>query len=516
MKNRFFYLLFIGITFFGANSSIGGDKYAKVSVREAVVAGQFYPADASKLKAALQNYFEDARSASGNKPLAIISPHAGYIYSGQIAADAYNQARDYSYDLIVLLGTNHTTPGFYGISVYPRKGYKTPLGVVEIDREIADALIESGKEYSYYAPVHQKEHSVEVQVPFVQYVFPGVKIVPVIIGKPDPELCVNFGKALAKLTKERQVLIVASSDLSHYPTDENAAKVDQQTLEAIVKLNPIHLHSIIQAQMNRNVTNLVTCACGEAPILAAIAAAKELGANCGKIISYTNSGRTLIGYRERVVGYGAVAFSIDENCIQPQTSIETPGVQRELYELTHTHKKMLLEFARKSITTFLNSETAPLPRDFDPALQRKQGAFVTLRKKGELRGCIGHMGEDKPLFDVVGSMALQAAFNDPRFNPVAKDELPEIDIEISVLTPYKQINSVEEIVTGRDGVLLKKEGKQAVFLPQVAAERRWDRYQLLNHLCIKAGLKPDSWGKDARLFTFQAIIFEESEFKLFQ
>jgi AmmeMemoRadiSam system protein A len=311
------------------------------------------------------------------------------------------------------------------------------------------------------------------------------------------------------------VLIVASSDLSHYPADEDAAKVDQKTLEAIVRLDPRYLHSIIQAQMSRNVANLVTCACGEAPILAAIAAAKELGANCGKIISYTNSGRTSIGYRGRVVGYGAVAFSVDENCKQAETLIKLPK-GGESYELTKHHKKSLLEFARKSIRNFLNSETVPLPRDLDPILQRKQGAFVTLRKERELRGCIGHMGEDKPLCDVVGSMALQAAFNDPRFNPLTIDELPDIEIEISMLTPCKEVNSAEEIVVGRDGVLLKKEGKQAVFLPQVATERGWNRDQLLDHLCNKAGLTSGSWEKDARLFTFQAIVFEEAEFELLQ
>jgi AmmeMemoRadiSam system protein B len=181
MNERFLYLIIVSLALFWMNRSIGGDKYANVSVREPAVAGQFYPGKTSKLKAALENYFDDARPVSGNKPVAIISPHAGYIYSGQIATDAFNQARKHQYDLMIILGTNHTTAGFHGISIYPRKGYKTPLGLAEIDREVADALIESGKGYTYYAPVHEKEHSVEVQVPFVQYAFPGVKIVPVVI-----------------------------------------------------------------------------------------------------------------------------------------------------------------------------------------------------------------------------------------------------------------------------------------------------------------------------------------------
>jgi len=224
-----------------------------------------------------------------------------------------------------------------------------------------------------------------------------------------------------------------------------------------MKLNPRQVHSIFRAQMERNIVNLVTSAWGEAPILTTISAA---------------------------------------------------------YELTISQKKALLEFARQTIANFLNSETIPLSRNFDPALKRKQGAFVTLRKKEDLRGCIGHMENDRPLCETIRSMALQAAFNDPRFQPLTVDELPDIEIEISVLTPDKKIDNAEEIIPGRDGVLLKKEGRQAVFLPQVATERNWNRYQLLDNLCIKAGFKTGSWKKDSELFTFQAIIFKESELGL--
>jgi AmmeMemoRadiSam system protein A len=267
--------------------------------------------------------------------------------------------------------------------------------------------------------------------------------------------------------------------------------------------------------MKRNIANLVTCACGEGPILTAISAAKELRADCGTLISYTNSGHSSLGYSERVVGYGAVAITVDENCKEGLTDAE-PVSDEHTYEITIAQKKALLEFARKTIANFLNSETAPLARNFDPVLKRKQGAFVTLRKNDDLRGCIGHMENDRPLCETIGSMALQSAFNDPRFKPLAADELPDIEIEISVLTPYQKVDDAEEIMTGRDGVLLKKEKRQAVFLPQVATERNWNRYELLDNLCIKAGLKPGSWKKDSELYTFQAIIFKESELGLLQ
>ncbi len=511
MKACLLFLALLLMLLMGSFYVIAGDKYAKIGERKPAVAGQFYPADPAKLRAALEHFFQDAKPASVSRPLALIVPHAGYIYSGQIAADAFNQARKFSYDLIVILGTNHTTPGFSGVSIYPRKGFRTPLGLAEIDEALADSLIESGKEYRFEPELHRGEHSVEVEVPFVQYAFPGVKILPVVIGEPDPDLCLNFGRALAKILHSRRALIVASSDLSHYPAHDDAVKVDHQTLEAIVKLDPIYLHDIIRAQMQRDVANLATCACGEAPMLAAIAAAVELGTNCGTIISYANSGQTPLGSKRRVVGYGAVALSREENC-NPQAELLESAPAKGCGELAGADKKMLLTFARKTIRYFLEGEVLPLPRGFSPALYLKCGAFVTLRKNGDLRGCIGHMNEDKPLCEIVGAMALQAAFEDPRFEPLTHDELPEIEIEISVLTPCKAIDGADQIAVGRDGVLLKQNGHQAVFLPQVAAERHWTCEEMLDHLCLKAGVKPGSWGKDTQLFTFQAIVFQESDF----
>ena len=185
--------------------------------------------------------------------------------------------------------------------------------------------------------------------------------------------------------------------------------------------------------------------------------------------------------------------------------------EKDAFHLDDSQMKTLLEHARQTIRNFLNNETAPsLPKP-DPLLDKKRGAFVTLRKKGELRGCIGHIEEDRPLREAVAAMALQAAFNDPRFSPLSAEELAEIEIEISVLTYYHKINDLREIIPGLDGVLLKKNGKQSVFLPQVAAERKWDRAELLNHLCLKAGLKAGCWKKNSEIYTFRAVVFGESE-----
>ncbi|MCL5266527.1 MAG: AmmeMemoRadiSam system protein A [Bacteroidetes bacterium] len=181
------------------------------------------------------------------------------------------------------------------------------------------------------------------------------------------------------------------------------------------------------------------------------------------------------------------------------------------YRLDSSDKRTLLGYARKTLKQYFTSQTVPLPRHFNPFLKVKRGAFVTLRKNGELHGCIGHMAEDRPLSTVVGAMALQAAFNDPRFSPLSAEELRQVEIEISVLTPIAKVGSAADIVLERDGVVIKKGERQAVFLPQVATETGWSKEVFLDQLCYKAGLNAGDW-KKADLYAFQADVFSESEF----
>lgn len=508
-KNALYILLILTLSLSCGRSGAKMSQNFDAGVREPAVAGKFYPADPSRLKAAVTYYLEDAVKGSGEKPVAIISPHAGYIYSAQIAADAFQQAAGHDYDLIILLGVNHTAPGFTGVSIYPGD-YQTPLGVVKTDEDAAKQLVSAGDDFVFDAAVHTREHSIEVQLPFVQILFPHAKVIPAVVGSPDLDLCTRVAEALANIAKDRSALIVASSDLSHYPGYEDAVKTDKNTLDAMLTMDPKRFLSVIKKQEKERIPNLSTCACGEAAILTAMIAAKKLGAVCGRLVSYANSGDASVGSHDRVVGYGAVSFSADKNCNAEKS------VKRAVPEsggLTREHKKALLSFARKTIEQFLTSETIPPARGFDPILENRQGAFVTLKKHGELRGCIGHMAEDLPLCQVVGMMALQAAFNDRRFTPLKLNELPEIEIEISVLTPSQKVKETEDIVIGRDGVILRKDGRSAVFLPQVAPEQGWNREEMLSHLSRKAGLSSDSWKEDAEFYTFQAVVFSESELK---
>lgn len=499
------------------------EKESAAGVREPAVAGRFYPGDAASLRRAVEKFAQDAVPPRCGRPVAVVAPHAGYVFSGQIAADAYRPAQGHDYDLFVILGTNHTTPTFRGVAVYSGSGFRTPLGVAEVDRKAAESLIAADPGCAFRDDPHAKEHSVEVQVPFIQALFPGAKILPLVVGEPDPELCDRLGKALGTVLRGRKALVVASTDLSHYPSAKDAMAVDRKVLEVVARLDPVAFRATIASEMSRGVPGLSTCACGEGPVLAVISAAKALGATRGIVASYANSGDVPVGEPGRVVGYGAVVFAdgppheipspggktggADTGALHP-TAEPSPGGPLEPAD-----KKALLAFARETIHRYLTTGTLPLVRGFSTRAQRPRGAFVTLTKGGELRGCIGNMLPGAPLDRTVGAMALRAAFEDPRFPPVTLEEYPRLSIEISALTPLKAVSSADDIVVGRDGVLLEKDGRSAVFLPQVATEQGWGRDEMLDHLCRKAGLPAGSWKQGARFSVFQAEVFGERDGK---
>jgi len=486
------------------------EKPLQGHVREPAVAGRFYPSSAPVLKEAVEQFMRDAVPVQVKDPVALVVPHAGYLFSGQICADGYRQVSGRTYDTVVILGTNHTDPGFGKVSVYSGTGFRTPLGVAEVDGAMAAALLAADPDCLREERLHLAEHSIEVQVPFVQVLFPGAKILPVIVGTPDPGLCTRLGKALAKVVSGSRTLIVASSDLSHYPDAKDAPAVDGETLAAIVKLDAAALHEKIALQMSLPVPNLVTCACGEGAILAAMTAAKALGAKGGTVVSYLNSGDVPVGGRSRVVGYGAAVLTLEKGrAYAPGRDVpEKPTADLALQP---ADKKILLAFARRSIARFFRTGTIPLARGFDPRLQTPRGVFVTLWKKKELRGCIGHVPADTPLVNLVGAMALKAAFDDPRFNSLEAAELGQIEIEVSMLTLAKRVSGAADIVVGRDGVILEKGGRAALFLPQVAPKEGWGREETLEHLCLKAGMPKWCWKEDAALSTFQAVVFSESD-----
>jgi AmmeMemoRadiSam system protein A len=237
-------------------------------------------------------------------------------------------------------------------------------------------------------------------------------------------------------------------------------------------------------------------------------AAKELGATRGIVISYANSGDVAVGDRSRVVGYGAVAFTAGKGGPDVRV-LEAPGPAKPGERISAEGKETLLRIARATLERFFETGTTPLLRGYPAELRRKQGAFVTLKKDGELRGCIGHMAEDTPLYQVVGAMAMSAAFRDRRFPQLQAEELEQVEIEVSVLTPFRPVPGPDSVKVGRDGVVLEQSGRRAVFLPQVAPEQGWDRDTMLGRLCRKARLPLGCWKAGASLSTFQADVFHE-------
>jgi len=481
----------------------------RAEVRPPAVAGQFYPSNPQTLKIAVQQFLADSIEIPMEKPIALLVPHAGLIYSGQICADAYRQVQGRYYDTIVLLGVNHTTPGFSGISLGDYRGFRTPLGDSAVDEDTVSALLAACKDCSRNREVHAREHSIEIQLPFVQSLFPKARIIPVIIHPPDSTLCARFGSALAKVLKGKQALIVISSDLAHYPTGENAFKSDRRTLATIAGLDSAKVASMMRVL---DYPGLDTRACGEAAILAGMTAAKKLGATRAVVAGYANSADVAIGDEERAVGYGAVVLTTG---LAPSSTsvLDRSPAPTQATPLQDAEKRALLSFARESIRRYLTTQTLPLARSLPARTQFPQGAFVTLKKSGQLRGCIGHIPGDRALGKTVGAVALQAAFGDSRFSPVERSEVKDLEIEISVLTPMKPVDSVREIVVGRDGVLMCASGTSAIFLPQVAVENKWSREEMLDNLCVKAEQPAGCWKNDARFQTFQAEVFSESQFR---
>jgi len=465
-------------------------KKEELPVREPAVAGQFYPGTKAELSAAVDEYLNEAKPPTVGKYVrALIVPHAGYSYSGWVAAYGYKTLIGQDIKTVVLIGNSHQEY-FDGVSVYPEGYFKTPLGNVEIDKDFAKKLMDANDKIYFRESAHEKEHSLEVQLPFLQRILKDFKIVPIIIGNQPgaADILINALKGLI----DENTLIIASSDLSHYPKYEDAQYSDNKVIEAILSGSWEKFRETIAELEGENIPNLQTCACGHDAIEVVMAL---FGDKKIALLNYANSGDVSVGDKSQVVGYAAIAFS-SEN---PSTSSG----------LGKAEQKRLLEIARESVEAYIKTGKTPEFINEYPALEEHLGAFVTLRKHGELRGCIGLFGSDMPLYKVVAEMAISAAVKDSRFDPITQDELKDVDYEISVLSPLKKVNSWKDIEIGKHGVEIVKGLNRGVFLPQVATENNWDRETFLSVLCNqKAGLPTDCY-KDPKteIYVFTAQVF---------
>jgi len=481
---------------------------SKQDIRPAVYAGSWYEGNPDRLRDSVERYMENAKLTRGpGKIIGIIAPHAGHVYSGPVAGYAYKHIIGEKFDTVVVVAPNHVDPRFNFTSVYTKGGYETPLGLIPVDIETARAIVDfdasdtikesdNGHLIGYGG---RMEHSLEIQLPFLQVALGDFKLVPVVMSDQDGgrNSCPALGKAIASAVKGKNVLIVASSDLSHFHNVETLKKMDNIVREHIEAYDPEGLLSDVASGKCE--------ACGGLPIAAVMMACKQLGATEGIVLHMANSG-DVSGDYSGAVGYLAAVLTVSEKTNEKTEKESKVGMD---LGLSNEEKDVLHDVVKKTLDSVVNGGPVPEFGNFSGKLGEEWGAFVTLNKKGQLRGCIGHIIGDKPLIITVAEMAMAAALQDPRFPQVKSSELPDINFEISVLTPVKRIKNIEEIVVGRDGIIITRGWNKGLLLPQVATEYGWDRITFLEHTCNKAGLPQDAWkDKNTVIEMFSAEVFK--------
>ncbi len=476
-----------------------GSSQETLQNRKAYAAGRFYTDKPEDLKNQLQQLFSGSVQKKGSQtPLAILAPHAGYIFSGGVAASGYNQIDpNRKFERIFIIGSSHTT-SFPGASVYCTGHYETPLGIVKVDLELARQLVAENKILKCYPEAHLHEHSLEVQLPFLQYhMNTDFKIVPVIIGSSTAETAKKLALIFEPFLNEKNLFVI-SSDFSHYPEYNEARIVDRFTAEAIQTNKPSKLLAALDGNENKNIPGLVTSLCGWSSVLTLLYMTEQKPEITVDQIQYKNSGDATYGDKERVVGYYALTF--------------TQGKSTD-FSISNEDKKYMLKLAHETISEYINKGSVP---EIDPAtlsqtMQSQVGVFVSIYKNEILRGCIGRFNPSLPLWNVVQSMAVAAATQDYRFDRIEPGELNQLQIEISVLTPLKRIKSADEIILGKHGIYLKKGNSTGTFLPQVATQTGWNKEEFLGHCAQdKAGIGWNGW-KTAELYTYEALVFGEKE-----
>ena len=468
-------------------------------VKEADLAGSWYPSSKVQLENQLKGYLDAAKPEKiDGKILAIIVPHAGYVYSGPVAAYGYKAVQNEGIKTVIVLGFSHRKY-FDGVSIYGGNSWKTPLGEIAVNTAMAQTIISSNPRFRAQKELFSDENSVEMQVPFIQMSLKDVSIVPIAFGNQNYSDAHALAAELADLTKERSdCLIVASTDLSHYHPYQDANSIDKHTIDTLDRLKAKEFYD--EAKMG-------SCElCGLMPVTTSLLMAQILGYDKIKTLKYANSG-DITGDKMKVVGYVSAVIYKES----PQSMVDGPQKKEEKRMLSDAQRKRLLQIARESIVSFVKDGKRKAFTEKDPVLNQPMGAFVTLHEAGELRGCIGNMTGQGPLYQTVAGMAVEAATGDPRFRRLSPAEIDKIDIEISVLSPLQKVKSADEIQIPGHGVIVKSGFNSGVYLPQVATETGWSKEEFLTSLCAqKAGLRPDAWKDPAtEIYIFTAEVFGE-------
>lgn len=478
-----------------------------LKTRTPKIAGSWYPASAEAIEAMLP---EEPAGPVLPHPAAIVVPHAGYAYSVDVAAAAYSRLPAEEYEKVVILAPSHCVAMRRSFSVEPAADVATPFGTVSFPLELHDAL--AALPGARFVPAaHPDEHAIDIQLPLVKRYLPHCAVGGLVVGEwnaripEDAERLRAFAKEFRKIL-DKKTLVVVSSDFTHYgrsfgylPFRDNVQErlraLDGEMIEALSKNDSLAWSDAL-ARTGATV-------CGASPLHLLLAALPEEARF--ERLAYATSGEKTRDW-SHVVSYAALAVFADWSApLKASPAAEAlPGA------LSGEAGAALVRIARRSLRAAVAGESVEeetLPAAVEKELRQPRGAFVTLTENGDLRGCIGRILSDEPVGRVVREMAAAAALEDPRFPPVRPDELDALKLEVSVLTEPKGVAGPEDIVLGRDGILLGKRGRRAVFLPQVAPEQGWDLETTLSQLSLKAGLPPDAWKSGASFETFQTQIF---------
>ncbi|RKY53443.1 MAG: hypothetical protein DRP89_06205 [Candidatus Neomarinimicrobiota bacterium] len=477
---------------------------SKAQDRPPAVAGGFYPENPQELSSLCNQYLNLAGEKSlSTKPIGIIVPHAGYVYSAHVAAYAFKELKNADYDAAIILGPSHIEY-FSFASVYSGDSYSTPLGRMPVDKKIAslceteDKFVRLSLQGHSFKPFERGEHSLEVELPFLQTILGNIPIVPIVIGTMDWNVIQSLGQRLGEIASKKNVLLIASSDLSHYHSYSDCKKIDSRLISRLKLLNPKSFYNDLASKDFE--------ACGGASITAMMIAAKKAGANSIKVLKYANSGDIPHGDKSRVVGYLAAVLYNDKNLKSKEKDMKSKSLFEG--ELNKEEQRYLIELAENTVRAVVSNQPPPKLKNIPDKFKEKRGAFVTLKEHDQLRGCIGYILPIYPLYETVIEVATSAALKDPRFPPVSKSELDNITVEVSVLTVPEVITDPKIIEVGKHGIIIKKGFYQGLLLPQVATEYGWDRETFLEHTCYKAGLPKDAWkDKDTEIKIFSAQVF---------
>ena len=479
------------------------------------IAGSWYPGEPARLNAMIDSFL--ASRPAPDKPCnVLVVPHAGYPYSGPTAGYAYAALDRKAIRRVILLAPSHRY-AIRDLAIMPiSDAVSTPLGTIPLDTAMRDALLRS-PQFRADDGVHRLEHSTQIQYPFLQHCLGEFNLLPIIVGNLSGAAADALARALKPFLAD-DVLLLVSSDFIHYGKDFDYEPFPEDTEAKTRKLNLDAADAVCKrdvAAFERIVNGSGATICGREPIRAAL---RMLPDGCtGTVLHYATSSDESRDF-SRFVCYCSIGFHAEFPPAPERTGSAAEEKTADGGVLSDSDKQFLLDLARRAIRYALKTRmiaTADAlgvnPDTLSSALKKHMGAFVTLNMKRNrrLRGCIGEIEPYRPLWKAVLGRAIDAAFRDPRFLPLTAEEFDEVEIEISALTPAVPVGSWRDIVIGRHGMTLTRNGRSAVFLPQVAPEQGWGIEETLTHLSMKAGLPPDAWREGASFTVFEAIVFHE-------